>query len=84
MATHPQIVERLAHLAQIPVRYPGWEQDGELKGAIVTWGATWPCPRTCSSAARAACLICNAEIILPIAADAQVIAPSKRKHISLH
>lgn len=32
VATHPQVVERLANLAQIPVRYLGWEQDGELKG----------------------------------------------------
>ncbi len=27
VATHPQVVERLAGLAQIPVRYLGWEQD---------------------------------------------------------
>ena len=38
VATHPQVIERLAGLAQIPVRYLGWEQGGEFKGAIATWG----------------------------------------------
>lgn len=38
VATHPLVVERLAGLAQIPVRYLGWEQDGELRAAIPTWG----------------------------------------------
>lgn len=38
VATHPLVVERLAHLADIPVRYLAWEQDGEVKAAIPTWG----------------------------------------------
>jgi hypothetical protein len=28
VATHPQVVERLAGLAAIPVRYLGWQQNG--------------------------------------------------------
>src|SRR5690606_25784998 len=38
VATHPQVVERLAGLAGIPVRYLGWERGGELLAAIPTWG----------------------------------------------
>ena len=38
VATHPQVVERLAGLAGIPVRYLGWFQSGELRAAIPTWG----------------------------------------------
>ena len=38
VATHPMVVERLAQLAGIPVRYLAWEQGGDLKAAIPTWG----------------------------------------------
>ena len=38
VATHPLVVEQLADLAGIAVRYLGWEQDGELRAAIATWG----------------------------------------------
>ncbi|MGH8482880.1 MAG: GNAT family N-acetyltransferase, partial [Pseudomonas sp.] len=38
VATHPLVIEQLADLAQIPVRYLGWEHNGELKAAIPTWG----------------------------------------------
>ena len=38
VATHPMVVERLAQLADIPVRYLAWEQNGEVKAAIPTWG----------------------------------------------
>lgn len=38
VATHPMVVERLAQMADIPVRYLAWEQQGEIKAAIPTWG----------------------------------------------
>jgi len=38
VATHPRVLEQLAELAQIPLRYLGWEQGGELQAAIPTWG----------------------------------------------
>ncbi len=38
VATHPLVVERLAQLADIPVRYLAWEHNGEVKAAIPTWG----------------------------------------------
>ncbi|NLY14551.1 MAG: GNAT family N-acetyltransferase, partial [Gammaproteobacteria bacterium] len=38
VATHPDVVERLAHLAGIAVRYLGCSVNGELQAAIPTWG----------------------------------------------
>ena len=38
VATHPQVVERLASLAGIPLRYLGWLEQGELRAAIPVWG----------------------------------------------
>ena len=38
VATHPEVVARLAGLAGISVRYLGWERGGELLAAIPTWG----------------------------------------------
>ena len=38
VATHPLVVEQLADLAQLPVRYLGWHQAGVLKAAIPAWG----------------------------------------------
>lgn len=47
VATHPLVVERLAGLAQIPVRYLGWEQDGRSRLQSLRGVVRWPCPRTC-------------------------------------
>ncbi|MBC3413100.1 antimicrobial resistance protein Mig-14 [Pseudomonas sp. SWRI107] len=38
VATHPLVIETLAELAQIPVRYLGWSQNGELQAAVPVWG----------------------------------------------
>lgn len=38
VASHPDVVERLAGLAGLPVRYLGWFVAGELRAAIPTWG----------------------------------------------
>jgi Mig-14. len=38
VATHPAVVERLAGLAGIPVRYLAWERHGELIAAVPCWG----------------------------------------------
>ena len=38
VATHPGVIERLARLADIPVRYLAWEQQGELIAAVPCWG----------------------------------------------
>ncbi|MNM83265.1 Mig-14 [compost metagenome] len=70
--THPLVVEQLAELAQIPVRYLGWLQDGELKAAIPTWGRHLALSKDVLKRAGKKGLfdLGNAEIILPAAMDA--------------
>ena len=72
VATHPLVVEQLADLAQIPVRYLGWHQNGELKAAIATWGRHLALSKDVLKRAGKKALfdLGNAEIILPAAPDA--------------
>ncbi|WP_442110284.1 antimicrobial resistance protein Mig-14 [Pseudomonas sp. NUPR-001] len=73
VATHPLVVEQLAELAQIPVRYLGWQRDGELKAAIPTWGRYLALSKDVLKRHGKKGLydLGNAELILPAAADAQ-------------
>ena len=73
VATHPLVVEQLAELAQIPVRYLGWEHKGELKAAIPTWGRYLALSKDVLKRQGKKGLydLGNAELILPAAADAQ-------------
>ncbi|MBH3430603.1 antimicrobial resistance protein Mig-14 [Pseudomonas alkylphenolica] len=73
VATHPLVIEQLADLAQIPVRYLGWEQNGELKAAIPTWGRHLALSKDVLKRQGKKGLydLGNAELILPAAADAQ-------------
>ncbi|MBI6564299.1 GNAT family N-acetyltransferase [Pseudomonas synxantha] len=84
VATHPQVIERLAGLAQIPVRYLGWQQGGELKGAIATWGRDLALSKEVlkRSGKKGLFDLGNAEIILPIAADAQVPLRHRARYLS--
>ena len=84
VATHPQVIERLAGLAQIPVRYLGWEQGGELKGAIATWGRDLALSKDVLKRTGKKGLfdLGNAEIILPIASDAQVPLRHRARYLS--
>ncbi|KFE52065.1 antimicrobial resistance protein Mig-14 [Pseudomonas syringae] len=84
VATHPMVVERLAHLAQIPVRYLGWEQDGELKAAVATWGRSLALSKDVLKSAGKKGLfdLGNAELILPIAADVQVPVRHRGRYLS--
>lgn len=84
VATHPQVIERLAGLAQIPVRYLGWEQGGELKGAIATWGRDLALSKDVlkRSGKKGLFDLGNAEIILPIATDAQVPLRHRARYLS--
>ncbi|WP_028631878.1 antimicrobial resistance protein Mig-14 [Pseudomonas parafulva] len=72
VATHPQVVQQLADLAGIPVRYLGWHQAGELKAAIPTWGRHLALSKDVLKRAGKKALfdLGNAEIILPAAPDA--------------
>ncbi|MFJ1340543.1 antimicrobial resistance protein Mig-14 [Pseudomonas caricapapayae] len=73
VATHPLVIEQLADLAQIPVRYLGWSHNGELKAAIPTWGRHLALSKDVLKRQGKKGLydLGNAELILPAAADAQ-------------
>ncbi|MBV4539424.1 antimicrobial resistance protein Mig-14 [Pseudomonas urmiensis] len=72
VATHPLVIEQLADLAQIPVRYLGWQHNGELKAAIPTWGRHLALSKDVLKRQGKKGLfdLGNAELILPAAADA--------------
>ncbi|MGV8916388.1 MAG: antimicrobial resistance protein Mig-14 [Pseudomonas sp.] len=84
VATHPLVVERLAGLAQIPVRYLGWEQDGELKAAIPTWGRSLALSKDVlkQNGKKGLFDLGNAELILPVAAGAQVPLRHRGRYLS--
>ncbi|CAK17633.1 antimicrobial resistance protein Mig-14 [Pseudomonas entomophila] len=75
VATHPLVIEQLADLAQIPVRYLGWVQGGELKAALPAWGRHLALSKDVLKRHGKKGLfdLGNAEIILPAATD--VAAP---------
>ena len=73
VATHPLVLEQLAALAEIPVRYLGWYQADELKAAIPTWDRNLALSKDVLKRRGKKGLfdLGNAELILPAAADAQ-------------
>jgi CelD/BcsL family acetyltransferase involved in cellulose biosynthesis len=84
LATHPQVVERLAGLADLPVRYLGWPGSGELHAAVPTWGRHLALSRDVlkQRGKRGLFDLGNAEIILPLAADAQVPLRYRARYLS--
>lgn len=84
VATHPQVVERLAGLADIPVRYLGWLEQGELRAALPTWGRHLALSKDVlkQQGQRGLFDLGNAEIILPVAADAQVALRHRARYVS--
>lgn len=84
VATHPQVVERLAAFAKIPVRYLAWEQDGDVKAAIATWGRALALSKDVlkNHGKKGLFDLGNAELILPIAADAQVPLRHRGRYLS--
>ncbi len=74
VATHPLVVERLAGLAAIPVRYLGWFAGNRLLAAIPCWGPYLALSKVVlkKRGQRGLFDLGNAEIILPIAAEASV------------
>ena len=72
VATHPRVIEQLADLAQIPVRYLGWVQGGVLKAALPSWGRHLALSKDVLKRHGKKGLfdLGNAEIILPAATDA--------------
>ncbi|WP_217476136.1 GNAT family N-acetyltransferase [Stutzerimonas stutzeri] len=84
VATHPEVVERLARLADIPVRYLGWEHQGELVAAVPCWGRYLALSKDVlkKTGKRGLFDLGNAEIILPIAEQACVPVRQRLRYVS--
>jgi hypothetical protein len=84
VVTHPQVVERLAGLAGIEVRYLGWFEQGELQAAMPTWGRHLALSKDIlkQRGKRGLFDLGNAEIILPVAAAAQVQLRHRARYVS--
>jgi hypothetical protein len=84
VATHPQVVERLAGLAGIPVRYLGWLQDGELVAAVPCWGQHLALSKDVlkRQGKRGLFDLGNAEIILPVKDGASVPVRQRMRYVS--
>lgn len=84
VATHPQVIERLAGLADIPVRYLAWEQGGELQACIATWGRDLALSKDVLKQRGKKGLfdLGNAELILPAAANAQAPLRHRARYLS--
>ncbi|MFS2161636.1 antimicrobial resistance protein Mig-14 [Pseudomonas sp. Pseusp122] len=84
VATHPLVVERLADLAGIPVRYLAWQHNGELQAAIATWGRSLALSKDVLKRHGKKGLfdLGNAELILPVAENAQVPVRHAARYLS--
>ena len=84
VATHPQVVERLAALAGIQVRYLGWFEQGQLRAAIPTWGRHLALSKDVlkQQGKRGLFDLGNAEIILPVAPGARVPLRHRGRYLS--
>ncbi|WP_367375809.1 GNAT family N-acetyltransferase [Pseudomonas lini] len=84
VATHPEVVERLAGLVGIPVRYLGWFVDGELCAAMPTWGRHVALSKEVlkREGKRGLLDLGNAEIILPVDEDVQIRVRHRARYVS--
>lgn len=84
VATHPLVVERLANLAGIPVRYLAWEHAGELRAAIPTWGRDLALSKDVLKRRGKKGLfdLGNAELILPAAPETQAPLRHRGRYLS--
>lgn len=84
VATHPQVVERLAGLAGIPVRYLGWSVSGQLQAALPTWGRHIALAKDVlkRQGKRGLFDLGNAELILPVAEGACVPLRHRARYVS--
>ena len=85
VATHPQVVERLAGLAGIPVRYLGWLEHGELRAALPAWGRHLALSKDVLKrhGQRGLFDLGNAEIILPAAPAARAPLRHQARYVSV-
>ncbi|MCU1718329.1 antimicrobial resistance protein Mig-14 [Pseudomonas sp. 5P_3.1_Bac2] len=84
VASHPQVVERLADLAGIAVRYLGWFEQGQLLAAMPTWGRHLALSKDVlkRQGKRGLFDLGNAEIILPVADEVQVNLRHRARYLS--
>ncbi|OHC30452.1 MAG: GNAT family N-acetyltransferase, partial [Pseudomonadales bacterium RIFCSPLOWO2_12_59_9] len=84
VATHPQVVERLADLAGIPVRYLGWLVEGQLQAALPTWGRHLALSKDVlkQQGKRGLFDLGNAEIILPVALGVSLPLRHRARYVS--
>ena len=84
VATHPLVVERLAQLADIPVRYLAWAPNGEVQAAIPTWGRDLALSKDVlkRNGKKGLFDLGNAELILPAAADTQAPLRHRARYLS--
>lgn len=84
VATHPDVVARLAGLARIPVRYLGWFDAGELRAAVPTWGRHLALSKDVLKleGKRGLFDLGNAEIIVPAAQDVQIRLRHRARYVS--
>lgn len=84
VATHPQVLERLSSMAEIPVRYLGWLESGELQAAVPTWGRYLALSKDVlkQQLKRGLFDLGNAEIILPVAPSAKIPLRHRVRYLS--
>ncbi len=84
VVTHPQVVERLAGLAGIPVRYLGWMADGQLQAAMPTWGRHLALSKEVlkKQGMRGLYDLGNAEVILPVAHGVCLPVQHRMRYVS--
>ncbi|MBN8449681.1 MAG: GNAT family N-acetyltransferase [Candidatus Accumulibacter sp.] len=84
VATYPVVVERLADLARIPVRYLGWFASDQLLAAIPCWGRHLALSKEVlkKRGRRGLFDLGNAEIILPIAEQVTVPVRQRMRYVS--
>lgn len=84
VATHPLVVARLSEFSGIPVRYLAWEQGGEVKAAIATWGRSLALSKDelKRHGKKGLFDLGNAELILPVAKEVQVPVRHQARYVS--
>jgi hypothetical protein len=84
VATHPRVIEQLADLAEIPVRYLALERHGEVRAAIATWGRDLALSKNVLRRRGKKGLfdLGNAELILPAAQDAHAPLRHRGRYLS--
>ncbi|MEX5617143.1 GNAT family N-acetyltransferase, partial [Pseudomonas syringae] len=84
VATHPLVVARLSAFSGIAVRYLAWEQGGEVKAAIATWGRSLALSKDelKRHGKKGLFDLGNAELILPVADDIEVPVRHRARYVS--